>query len=255
MNPNTTTAQPDRDTAAKAGNRRAKPHPEKTSGDSEPGHGPAELPRGGKNVTQRWIFLLIGLATIYAVVRYHGFGGVDPGHFPLFILNKALSLAAVFLLTAAVLAPRFARGSAENPAETRSRANAFRSSAFCLAALHSLMSLILLSPEYYPKFFLETGRLNAVGELSMLGGTLSLACFTIAGLGSFLPENGLRRLAPRLGYLGILLTGLHVLVMGVEGWTAPARWHGALPPISLLAFLSVLVAVIRQSRLWRGDRT
>jgi hypothetical protein len=196
----------------------------------------------------RWTLLFLAVALVYSVVRYHVFGGVAPEHFPLFILNKAISLAAVFLFAAALMVKQLPAGfggsdpdgSGSGRAEAARR---FGQSGFILAALHSLISLIILSPEYYPKFYLETGRLNLVGELSMLLGVLSFGCFSLAALGPLAGDKTKQqKLARTMGLWGFLLVGLHVLVMGWNGWLKPVDWHGALPPISLVAFLAILVA-------------
>ena len=44
--------------------------------------------------TAKWFFVVFGFALAYAVIRYHLAGDVPWRHFPLFILNKATSLAA-----------------------------------------------------------------------------------------------------------------------------------------------------------------
>ena len=49
-----------------------------------------------QSFTARLFLSLLGIALSYAVIRYHIFAGVDWAHLPLFILNKALALAAVF---------------------------------------------------------------------------------------------------------------------------------------------------------------
>ena len=46
-------------------------------------------------VTVKWFAVLCGVALGYAILRYHLVQGVEWSHFPLFILNKAVSLAAV----------------------------------------------------------------------------------------------------------------------------------------------------------------
>ncbi len=45
--------------------------------------------------TAKWFMVVFGVSLAYAVVRYHLVGDVAWRHFPLFILNKATSLAAV----------------------------------------------------------------------------------------------------------------------------------------------------------------
>ena len=40
----------------------------------------------------------------------------------------------------------------------------------------------------------------------------------------------------------LLLGGVHVFFMGIEGWLRPAGWHGGMPPISLVAFTVFVIA-------------
>ena len=50
--------------------------------------------------TAKWFFVVVGFSFTYAIVRYHLAGDVPWAHFPLFILNKAVSLAAVLFIAA-----------------------------------------------------------------------------------------------------------------------------------------------------------
>jgi len=52
--------------------------------------------------TARWFAALFGSALVYAIIRYHLAGDVPWRYFPLFILNKATSLAAVFFVAAVI---------------------------------------------------------------------------------------------------------------------------------------------------------
>lgn len=118
-----------------------------------------------------------------------------------------------------------------------------------MAAIHALIALLLFSPEYYPKFFDITGRLNVTGELSMLFGILSLWCLSVTAITSlpFMIEAvGVDRWkrGQRLGYISLLISGGHVLVMGLTGWLNPVDWHGYLPPVSLVSFSTVLFVML-----------
>ena len=48
--------------------------------------------------TVKWFAAVFGGCLLYAIVRYHFAGDVAWRHFPLFILNKAISLAAVIFV-------------------------------------------------------------------------------------------------------------------------------------------------------------
>ena len=48
--------------------------------------------------TAKWLFVVFGATLAYAILRYHIASGVSWSHFPLFIMNKAVSLAATVLV-------------------------------------------------------------------------------------------------------------------------------------------------------------
>ena len=54
-------------------------------------------------VTARWFAVVFGAALAYSILRYHIAGDVAWSHFPLFILNKAVSLAAVVFVACSYL--------------------------------------------------------------------------------------------------------------------------------------------------------
>jgi len=199
--------------------------------------------------TLRWLALLLGVPMTYAIVRYHILSGVDWSHFPLFIANKGASLAAVFFIATSYLIGKTIRVY-EGNAEKRLILIKFCGLiGFSLASIHTLMSLLLLSPHYYPKFFLESGKMNLTGELSIVFGVLSLWCLAVTAITSlpFMYEAvGAERWqrGQRIGYLSLALAGAHVLVMGFSGWLAPGGWHGGLPPVSLVAFIGAAVPLL-----------
>jgi DMSO/TMAO reductase YedYZ heme-binding membrane subunit len=111
------------------------------------------------------------------------------------------------------------------------------------------MSLLLISPAYYPKFFLESGKMNLTGELTMIFGVLSLWCLAVTAITSlpFIYDAvGAERWqrGQRMGYLSLSLAAGHVLVMGYSGWLTPGRWHAGLPPVSLVAFAAAMVPLL-----------
>ncbi|MHC8865246.1 hypothetical protein ACYVVI_08720 [Arenicellales bacterium IMCC57338] len=211
-----------------------------------------------QSFTARWFLLLLGIALSYAVIRYHIFAGVDWAHLPLFILNKALALAAVFFISMSYVVGKLIKTYSSDPPKQLILVKFCGLMGFSMAALHALMALLLFSPEYYPKFFEITGQLNITGELSMLFGILSLWCLSVTAITSlpFMIEAvGVDRWkrGQRLGYVSLLISGGHVLVMGLTGWLTPAGWHGYLPPVSLVAF-SVVLLVLLVKIVNRGPR-
>lgn len=54
--------------------------------------------------TAKWVAVVFGGSVLYAIVRYHLTGDVEWRHFPVVILNKATSLAAVIFVAASIAA-------------------------------------------------------------------------------------------------------------------------------------------------------
>ena len=208
-------------------------------------------------VTARWFAVLFGAAVAYAILRYHILKGVEWSHFPLFILNKAVSLAAVFFVACSYLVGRVLRWHNDDP---RIRLIVIK---FCglmglsLGAIHGLMSLGLWTPHYYPAYFVEGGKLNLQGELAIAVGVVALWALAVPGI-TTLPTmaksiGGFRwKRTQRMGYVTLALVAVHLIVLGLPGWLAPAGWPGGLPPISLLAFLvagfPLLVKIVRSQK-------
>ena len=199
--------------------------------------------------TSRWFLLLFGIPLSYAIVRYHVFGGVEWTYFPLFIANKAISLAAVVFIAMSYLIGKLFKVYENEPARRLILIKFCGLIGFSLASIHAFMSLLLFTPSYYAKMFEEGGRLNLTGELSMLFGVLGLWCLSITAITSLpfmydaVGADRWKR-GQRMGYLCLTFAGGHVLVMGLDGWLKPGGWHGALPPISLVAFIVVLMALL-----------
>ena len=203
--------------------------------------------------TVRWLVLLLGVPLTYAIVRYHVFADVEWSHFPLFIGNKACSLAAVFFVAASYSIGKTLRVYNDDPGKRLILIKLCGLMGFSLAAIHALMAMLLFSPVYYPKFFDEAGKMNLTGELSMVFGVVSLWCLAITAITSLpfmydaVGADRWQR-GQRMGYFSLTLAAGHVLVMGLSGWLATAGWPGNLPPISMVAFVAALIPVL--VKLW-----
>ena len=206
-----------------------------------------------QNFTVPWLVVLLGVPLTYAVVRYHVLQGVEWSHFPLFIANKAFSLAAVFFIAASYLIGKISRLFGDDPDRRLILIKFCGLMGFSLAAIHALMALLIVSPEYYPKFFLAGGRMNLTGELNLLFGVLGLWCLSITAITSlpFMYEAiGADRWyrGQRMGYLALTMVAGHTVVMGFPGWITPAGWPAYLPPISLVAFTAALIPLLVKLR-------
>ena len=198
--------------------------------------------------TTRVFLLVMGFCLVYAGVRYHVVQGVPLAQAPLYILNKAISLGGLAFLAMSYLVGKVAGLRWDD------RRLQLIVTKFCglmgvsLIVAHVLMSLALMGPAYYAKFYAAT-KFNFTGELSLSLGVFALWCFSLPAITS-LPymydELGADRWlrSQRIGYAGLMLAAGHVLVMGVLGWLHPGDWPAALPPITALAFVVAMVPLV-----------
>lgn len=192
---------------------------------------------------------MFGLALGYAVVRYHIAGDVEWSHFPLFIFNKATSLASVIFIAASYLVGRLILWHDDDRYIRLVVIKFCGLIGFFLAGIHALMSLALLSPAYFSKYFEPGGRLNLEGELAIAAGTAGLF-FLLGPAITTLPMmpkalGGVRwKRNQRLGYAALVLVVVHLIALGLKGWLTPALWQWWLPPISLLALVMAMLPLL-----------
>ena len=125
-------------------------------------HEQSELPpdRQLQPTTVKWFAVVFGFSLGYAVIRYHFAGDVAWRHFPLFILNKATSLAAVIFVACSYLIGKIIRWHDHDKVLRLVVIKFCGLMGFFMAVMHALFSLSLLSPAYYGKYFDDGGRLN-----------------------------------------------------------------------------------------------
>jgi DMSO/TMAO reductase YedYZ heme-binding membrane subunit len=175
-------------------------------------------------------------------------------HFPLFILNKATSLAAVIFVACSYLIGKIFRWHDHDRALRLVVIKFCGLMGFFLAAAHTLFSLSLLSPAYYGKFFDDAGRLNLQGEIAMSVGVVALFFLLSPALTTMpmMPKalGGWRwKRSQRAGYVALALVVVHLVAMGLKGWLAPRGWHWGMPPVSLVAVVAALVPLLVKRRL------
>ncbi len=198
--------------------------------------------------TTRVFLLVMGPCLVYAGVRYHVVQGVPLAQAPLYILNKVISLGGLAFLAMSYLVGKVA-GLRWGDRQLQLVVTKFCGlMGFSLIVAHVLMSLALLDPAYYAKFY-DGAKLNLTGELSLSLGVFALWCFSlpaIASLPYMYDELGADRWlrSQRVGYIGLMLAAGHVLVMGVMGWLRPGDWPAALPPITALAFVVAMLPLV-----------
>ena len=176
------------------------------------------------NRDRQLILLLFLVGMTYSVLRYIVFKGVSPEQIPLYIVNKAVSVTGLILIGIATLT----KGE---------RRRNLGTCGFLFVLLHVLLSLSILNPDYFAKFYSETGVMHWYAELSLATGALAMVfLFRLANE----PPNGTdcsQSLIPGAGRWVLALTAAHVGFMGYTSWSDVGHWPGMLPPITLLAFL------------------
>ena len=205
--------------------------------------------------------VVLTLSLLYAFVRYNILRDVPYSDIPLYIFNKGLALGSTIVIGFAFLLGPLAALSPRQFLPHLPLRQSLGIIGFGGAAVHGFISLILLSPAYYAKFYTASGGLNAIGQFSLLFGVLALAVFTIIAISSLpmmferLGEARWKKIQS-LGYSAFLLVFLHVVVMGARGWINPESYSYGFISVSLLAALFiVLVFVIRSvAYVYRGGR-
>jgi hypothetical protein len=188
------------------------------------------------------ISVIFGVSLAYAIIRYQIFGSVPWRELPLYIINKALSLSALLLLLLALsLKALEKRGWGIAISLLESRATLAKSG-FLLLLMHVSISLLLFGSSNYKKFFIEDGSLTLYAGLSMLGGVLAFVI--LWSIESNKEKRCLFLSYKNFLYLLFFLLAIHLFFMGFDGWINSSKWHGGLPPISLVAFIFLLLAYI-----------
>ncbi|MBS0001091.1 MAG: hypothetical protein KFF73_19055 [Cyclobacteriaceae bacterium] len=201
------------------------------------------------NFVRKIFFLIFTVSLAYAVLRYHVFGDVPWTHFPLFVFNKVVALSGFLLLIFSSILSLVKNGLKEDR-------DMIGFGSLVLIIIHVFISVILLGPEYFLKFYGPDGKYNLTGELSMLTGILGLAAmwmvnryFSISGT---LNRESIRgKQYKKLVSLAIIAGFFHTFIMGFKSWLTPDEWHGYFPPITLLAvfgFFAWMFFAIRKNK-------
>lgn len=193
----------------------------------------------------KWAIGVLLFFIMYATLRYMVFKGVDWFHFPVYIMNKIFSIAGLFLIALSYMLTKVNWIKFDSESSKVQFIRFAGLAGFSLCAIHVFLSLVILSPSYFPKFY-HGDMMNFKGEFSMLMGVISLYCFTIPAITSlpFMKKAvGMKKWkrGQKMGYYGLLISLFHVTAMGFGSWIDVANWPGYLPPISLLATIIILI--------------
>ena len=158
--------------------------------------------------------IILTTALLYSVIRYNIIGHVPITEIPLFIMNKAISFSMVIIF--AFSARSYFKGAIQEFINSMSIIKGF-------ALIHILISISLLSQQYYPKFF-TNDKLSLFGNLTIFFGIISVVYI-------------LNKSVKIKNWLFFLMITLHLFFMGIKGWLLVDKWPGLMPPISLISFI------------------
>lgn len=195
------------------------------------------------------VLVVFGICLTYAFIRYNIVRNVPFDNFPLFITNKAAALSATILIGISFLLGPLARFWPNQFSPHLYLRKHFGVIGFAMAALHAIMSLVLLNPANYPRFYLQNGKFNLIGESSMLFGILSFLIFSAISVTSLPPiEKHMHpnqwKLVQRFGYLAYIFVLLHVTIMGFQGWFRIDSWQYGMASISLISALFIIFVLL-----------
>ena len=118
-----------------------------------------------------WVIYSSIIALLYSIVRYNIFKNVPWSDFPVFIFNKSVALTIVFLMF-------YYRTSISRK---NMAVESVWSLMYVLVFTHMILSLSILGPSYFSKFYMD-GHLNLTGSLSILTGVIAFLGFSVMGI-------------------------------------------------------------------------
>ncbi len=166
------------------------------------------------NIKYSRTLIIFITAFLYSVIRYNIVGPVPIAEIPLFIMNKAISFSMVIIF--AFSARSYFKSAIQEFINSMSILKGF-------ALIHILISISLLSQQYYPKFF-TNDKLSLFGNLTIFFGIISVVYI-------------LNKSIKIKNWLFFLMITFHLFFMGIKGWLSVDKWHGMMPPISLISFI------------------
>lgn len=178
------------------------------------------------------------ISLIYAVMRYNVFGLVPYEDIPLFITNKAFALAAVILLLI-------------NAIRTDSDTRILNQQIKMFILMHVILSFFVFTPAYFPEYF-NNGKILTQPAMMLLAGIYSFISFytmsQVKEHKDVAQESLFKQHIKIFTLIGLLV---HIFLRGISGWLRPEIWPFGILPVSLIAFVAVLVVtLLRNKKYW-----
>lgn len=199
-----------------------------------------------QKIILRTVIITAFFSIAYAILRYNIFGNVPWKDFPLYVMNKAISLTAIILFAISSNSI-YKTYISEKRVQLRVIINTI---SFSLIITHVLISLLLFKPVVFTKFFEENGTVTFFTGISMLAGIISFVLLLINKLNLFssIRYNNTQSILPLSLNVIMIFVFLHLLFMGFSGWITPQKWYGGMPPISLIAIIFSTFILFQKSK-------
>ncbi len=167
------------------------------------------------------ITIVFVLAFSYSIIRYNVFGIVPIADIPTLIINKAIAFSIIIMLLLGSIS--VINKKSDDYSEYLDLIKTF-------AIIHVLLSITLLSQNYYPKLFANE-KLTLFANITVLFGVLSFTYMI----------NNRYRIKSLIIYS---LIAIHIFCLGFKGWFEIEKWNGMMPPITLICFLIMIVLIV-----------
>lgn len=173
--------------------------------------------------------LVFILSFSYAFIRYNILKEVSINEIPLYIINKAVSISSVILMFLSII-------------NSNSLSKYYGRTSVYLAVLHVFLSLIILSPTYFPQIYNENKTLMVLNSISLLLGCISLTTLLFYQLSKVVRDIS-KKSSLVLKIVLLTISG-HIFFWGIKSWLTPSNWPFGLPPITLLSFIIIIITLL-----------
>ncbi len=171
----------------------------------------------------------------YSVIRYNIFKEVPWVDFPLFVFNKVLALSSLFL---------FAIYQYSIVKNKTNFYNTIKDYAIIFGVMHIIISLLILSPSYFPKFYYSL-KFNLPGAISLLSGTIAVGLLLLLlRKAAYIKSSYSKYFKNNAAILFFLAIAVHVSTIGFNGWFRMSTWPGGMPPITLISLIIVIIILV-----------
>ena len=178
-----------------------------------------------------FIFFIVFISAIYAFIRYIIIKGLPLADIPLYLCNKVLAFSSVVLLFFSLIFNKI-----EYFFKKKSDTSVIISTGLRLGLLHGIISILILSWGYFPKFYTEIGTINLQGGWALFFGIISF--LTVVEILFF------KISFEKILKIFFILVLIHTVITGYDGWLKFSKWPSYLPPFSLIAFFILILSVV-----------